>query len=417
MISPDGQMGDIPHEQVSSAVAAGFKIGADLVAPNGTHGVVPLDRVHEAIGSGFMLKGADIPKPQTDMQESGLAHALNPSQSVAGTDETNFVAENPNERQALATAAAVGAGGQVAGPTMEAVASKYPWVWKAAKTLAASEAIGQARKIPYAGKLIPPGSEILPFLGLGGKAAPAAAEAATEAEAPAGAAALGDLPATGALPASQTGEALGTIPTAPWRMKPQAAALGDAPVTNPASVTARQFTNRVGPMIDEGLGNPPAAKPAVNPGQPIYRRTVAAAAPEAEAPTPVSGMPEGSVPVDSKALKSYHYDEPSQTMTVELNQGSMHRYAPVAPEQAQDFADAPSKGRAWLDLKNQPGVNHTAANYGSGWVNKVSRAAGSDAEPATPAETPKVSTGDLTGMLQQSVDAAKKAKWKMKAAP
>jgi hypothetical protein len=228
--------------------------------------------------------------------------------------------------------------------------------------------------------------------------------------------ALGEVPTPATQPAAQTGEALSQVPIAPWRMKPQAAALGDTPASSAAPVTARQFTNKVGPMIDEGLGNPPTIKPAVNQGQPIYRRT-AASAPEAEVSAPAPGMPEGSVPVEgSKAVKSYHYDEPSQTMSVELNEGTMHRYAPVSPDQAQDFANAPSKGRAWLDLKNQPGTGHVAANYGNGWINKVSRAAGSDVQ-AAPVETPTTSSGDLTGPLEDSVAAVKKAKWKMKAAP
>jgi hypothetical protein len=220
--------------------------------------------------------------------------------------------------------------------------------------------------------------------------------------------ALTEVPTPATQPAAQTGEALSQVPIAPWRMKPQAAALGDTPT--PA--TARQFTNKVGPMIDEGLGNPPSVKPAVTPGQPIYRR-VPPTAPAAEPAPTAEGMPEGSIAVEgSKAVKSYHYDEPSQTMSVELNQGTMHRYAPVSPDQAQDFANAPSKGRAWLDLKDQPGTGHVAANYGNGWINKVSRAAGSNA--ATPAETPTASNGDLTDQLEDSVAAVNKAKWRTK---
>jgi hypothetical protein len=56
MLSPDGQIGDVPQDRVQEAIAKGFKVGADLTDPNsGKVGVVPLDRVPEAIKSGFQL--------------------------------------------------------------------------------------------------------------------------------------------------------------------------------------------------------------------------------------------------------------------------------------------------------------------------------------------------------------------------
>lgn len=404
MLSPDGQMGDIPHDQVPKAVAAGFKIGADLTAPNGTQGVVPLERVHEAINSGFMLKGVPIGKiPQPDMQTSFLGTLeggptdVNPSGSKVPRSIQN-APDSLGDAIAGVTGAGVAALG--AAPVLGAVASKYPWVWKAAKTLAASEAIGQARKIPYAGKLIPPGSEILPFLGLGGKAAaaePTAAEAATAAEMPAGSAALGEVPTPATQPAAQTGEALGTIPTAPWRMKPQAAALGDTP----APATARQFTNKVGPMIDEGLGNPPTAKPAVNPGQPIYRRTAASAAPvPAEGSVPTGNIPEGHTPVeDSTAVRSFKYDADAQELHIAPTKGYTYVYGDVSPDQATQFQNADSKGTAWGSIRNSNPLVAKIHENGTRTAMK-----------------PSAAGDDLTGVLQQSVDAAQKAKWKMKTA-
>ncbi len=55
MLSPDGQIGDVPQDRVNDAIAKGFKVGADLTDPSGKVGVVPLDRVHDAIKAGFQL--------------------------------------------------------------------------------------------------------------------------------------------------------------------------------------------------------------------------------------------------------------------------------------------------------------------------------------------------------------------------
>lgn len=63
MISPDGQLGDVPVNRVHEAVAQGFKIGQDMVAPDGSHGVIPMERVKDAIGKGFQLAGAPAQSP------------------------------------------------------------------------------------------------------------------------------------------------------------------------------------------------------------------------------------------------------------------------------------------------------------------------------------------------------------------
>jgi hypothetical protein len=72
MFSPDGQLGDVPHDRTSDAVKAGFKIGQDMVAPNGKPGVIPVDSVHDAIKAGFSLASPSVPRPSVDMQESNL---------------------------------------------------------------------------------------------------------------------------------------------------------------------------------------------------------------------------------------------------------------------------------------------------------------------------------------------------------
>ena len=211
--------------------------------------------------------------------------------------------------------------------------------------------------------------------------------------------ALAEVPTPATQPAAQTGEALSQVPIAPWRMKSQAAALGDTP----APATARQFTNKVGPMIDEGLGNPPTAKPAVNPGQPIYRRTAAStpAAP-AEGSVPTPNIPEGHTPVEgSSAVRSFKYDPDAQELHIAPTKGYTYVYGDVSPDQATNFQNAESQGRAWGEIRNSNPLVAKIHENGTRVAMKPSAAGSGD---------------DLTGVLQQSVDAAQKAKWKMKPA-
>jgi hypothetical protein len=61
MLSPDGQIGSIPTDQVNAAVGKGFKLGQDLLSPDGkSTGTVPLDAVHDALKAGFKLSPSSI---------------------------------------------------------------------------------------------------------------------------------------------------------------------------------------------------------------------------------------------------------------------------------------------------------------------------------------------------------------------
>jgi hypothetical protein len=89
MFSPDGTLGDVPHDRVKDALAAGGKMGLDMIAPDGTPGVVPIDRVHDAIRAGGTFKTAAPAGPAIDMSQSwapkivrGVATAL---PAVGGT--------------------------------------------------------------------------------------------------------------------------------------------------------------------------------------------------------------------------------------------------------------------------------------------------------------------------------------------
>jgi hypothetical protein len=72
MLSPDGQVGDVPLEQVPNAVKGGYKLGQDMLSPDGKSGTIPLDSVHDALGKGFQLKGSAPKLPQPDMQTAGV---------------------------------------------------------------------------------------------------------------------------------------------------------------------------------------------------------------------------------------------------------------------------------------------------------------------------------------------------------
>lgn len=87
MISPDGQIGDIPVDQADKASAAGFKHAVDMVSPDGKHGTIPTDQAEAAQKAGFRVAGA-TPK----MLPSYTAMAL--ENAPSGADPHN--PGNPN---------------------------------------------------------------------------------------------------------------------------------------------------------------------------------------------------------------------------------------------------------------------------------------------------------------------------------
>lgn len=128
MISPDGDIGDIPAENVADAVKAGYKVGQDMLSPDGHFGTIPLDKVHDALKSGFMLKGAAPGAPKAPaMQKSNLAESVgggsSSSSAVANPQQPGeqFALDNPDQQGKLAGAAAVGAGGTALTEAMPAL--------------------------------------------------------------------------------------------------------------------------------------------------------------------------------------------------------------------------------------------------------------------------------------------------------
>jgi hypothetical protein len=67
-----------------------------------------------------------------------------------------------------------------------------------------------------------------------------------------------------------------------------------------------------------------------------------------------SSLPKGFTPVESSALKGYKYD-PSTREFESITAGGQHYiHGDVSPEEAQAFADADSKGRAWVQIRQNP---------------------------------------------------------------
>src|SRR4030095_10114598 len=91
MLSPDGQIGDVPQDRVNEAIAKGFKVGAELTDPNsGKVGVIPLDRVPEAIKAGLQLPRtkAEEASNTRQMLVSGLTGM--PTPNMTEQEKTQF---------------------------------------------------------------------------------------------------------------------------------------------------------------------------------------------------------------------------------------------------------------------------------------------------------------------------------------
>jgi hypothetical protein len=199
--------------------------------------------------------------------------------------------------------------------------------------------------------------------------------------------ALAEVPTPATQPAAQSGEALSQVPIAPWRMRPQAAALGDSA---PAKATISQ---QLDDTLRTAVGNQ-----AVKPGVPM-RYQFKTPAP-AEGSVPAASIPEGHTPVeDSSAVRSFKYDPDAQELHIAPTKGYTYVYGDVSPDQATGFQNAESKGTAWGSIRNSNPL--VAKIHENGTRTAI-----------TPTNT--APSEDLTRVLQQSVDAAKTTKWKMK---
>jgi hypothetical protein len=115
-------------------------------------------------------------------------------------------------------------------------------------------------------------------------------------------------------------------------------------------------------------------------------------------------VPEGHTPVKgSSVIRSYKYDPATKEFEAGTT-GGTYIHGDVSPEQAKDFENASSKGKAWTELKNN-----------STYVGKIVNGKRIAARP--PRDLGSASPDDLTPQLQKSLDAARKARTARVASP
>lgn len=102
------------------------------------------------------------------------------------------------------------------------------------------------------------------------------------------------------------------------------------------------------------------------------------------------------VPKESSVIKSHSYDPNTRELTVETKAGGGYVHGDVSPEQAQSFANAESKGKAWNDIRN----NSTL----------VAKVVNGKRVAIKPAGQRVATPEDLTPALEESVRIAKSRK-------
>jgi hypothetical protein len=108
-------------------------------------------------------------------------------------------------------------------------------------------------------------------------------------------------------------------------------------------------------------------------------------------------LPEGHIPVKgSSVIRSYKYDPAAREFEAATT-GGTYIHGDVSPEQVKAFENAPSKGKAWGDLKNN-----------STYVGKIVNGERVAAKP--PRGLASADPNDLTPILKESVSRANAAK-------
>jgi len=141
----------------------------------------------------------------------------------------------------------------------------------------------------------------------------------------------------------------GTAAAAP---EPTAAAQESVPasVPQPGQIAEQMRQPAVAPekalrgQIDQLL-NPSTLKPGVRIADQFNAQAT---------PAPAAEVPADHTPVEKadSPVQSYKYDPDAREMHVQARStGQVHVYGDVSPEDAEAFANAPSKGRAWQAMK------------------------------------------------------------------
>jgi hypothetical protein len=143
----------------------------------------------------------------------------------------------------------------------------------------------------------------------------------------------------GVRPVEDPAAGLGTIPVKRGQLAES--------VQQPASIqrgSLRQMVDQIGNKVGEEL----KASPPPDPKQPIYQRGSLAQSMEG-----VTDLPQGHTPHQSSAMRSSMYDSGAKEFHARMTSGdTTYVYGDVAPEEAEAFNSAESKGKAYQQMKS-----------------------------------------------------------------
>jgi hypothetical protein len=351
-------------DEVTGAKKVGLGVYRMAIAPPEVAGKFYWDAAHGKYGDASAVESAMLSEsPEAIGQGAGAVVAGKVAQAAPGVASA-VIEKAPAALQAATDTGAAGVRAAVRGANT--VLEKAPGSVGAAT----GAAIGHASGVPYGGEVGgivggAVGRELLPKVQIPGESfglpkritgGPASAPAYVEPP-----------PATnpGApLPEAPSPELLqGNALLRPGAAPPPepAAALGDLPVhavqqalqelgpKAPISDLTERANNiaKLGDLLNDGLGGKP-----LQPNIPLRDQLNAA--------TPNANLPEGHIPVESSALKSYKYDPIAHEFESLTQNGQHYIYGDVPPEAAAKFEAADSKGKAWNDLRKTPGVTRVA---------------------------------------------------------
>lgn len=158
--------------------------------------------------------------------------------------------------------------------------------------------------------------------------------------------------------------------------------------------------DKIGDLLNEGLGGKPLQS-----NIPLKDQI--------QASLTRQSLPKDFTPVKSSVIAGYKYDPAARELETVTNNGQRYIHGDVSPEEAQAFANAESKGKAWQKIRDNPLV----AKVVNGKRVPVTKTVPKDLDEwealqeiesqveNTPKPKPKEE--DLTDLLQQSLARAK----------
>jgi hypothetical protein len=442
VFDPQGVLRDVPQDQLKAAVDAGGKPSVRFQAPDGKIRYVPANMTADAVKAG----GKMLPIEQQDIQQPGLWHAiasdavgfaksiLNAGPEMANGDQMHedaayqqklineghsapyraLMSLTPNGMRESAESGDVGG---VAGHTVVpaaaaasplaaegmsraagSVSAKVSPVTKAAVGAAPDAVAAAVKKLPVSViRNVPWIGDVLNDMYKAG------AEAYRNAKPPADKGApLPETPPTEVLQAS-------SLARGPQPVVDPAQGLGKIPAryTPPASESAAKsvaIPPKIKPSVVEQQLEESLGGQKLVPGVPLRNQAAAQAAEAA------SKLPAGFKPVESAAIKGYKYD-PDKLEFESITQGGQHYiHGDVTPEQVEKFEASDSKGKAWSELRNAPGVTPVAKVINGKRISTIPvRRIDPEEEAASepPSKKPPATAEDLSAILQESLKQAR----------